>query len=145
MQLSTRARYAVRAMIELAILYGKGPVLLKNVATEQDISDKYLEQLLSPLRAKGYIHTVRGSKGGYALAVEPDAISLYEIIEVVEGTLAPVACVDNSKVCSRVDKCVTRDVWVRIKGKMVDELSAVSLASLAEEQVQKKDYLRKVT
>jgi len=134
LQLSTRARYAVRAMIELSIRYGEGPVLLKDVAHEQEISDKYLEQLLAPLRAKGFIHTIRGNKGGYVLAKPPEEISLYDVIEVVEGSLAPVSCVDNPGVCGRLDRCVTRKVWSNVKARIKEELEAVDLATLAREQ-----------
>ncbi len=135
MKLSTRARYAVRAMIELSARHGDGPVLLKDIAHYQEVSDKYLEQLLAPLRAKGFIHTVRGNRGGYVLAKSPDEINLYDIIEVVEGSMAPVSCVDNPEVCSRINMCVTRGIWANLKDKMVDELKSVSLASLVEEQI----------
>ena len=134
MQLSTRARYAVRAMIELAIRYGEGPVLLKDVASHQEISDKYLEQLLAPLRAQGFIHTLRGNRGGYVLAIPPEDVTLYDVIEVVEGSLAPVSCVDKPAVCSRIDKCVTRNVWVNIKTLIKEELESIDLATLAKQQ-----------
>lgn len=134
MKLSTRARYALRAMIEFALKYGEGPVMLKEVAKAQNISDKYLEQVLTPLRARGFVHTLRGNKGGYYLSGSPEDISVYDIIEVVEGSLAPAVCVDNPETCSRVDTCVTREIWCNLKNTIRKELGAVSLASLAEKQ-----------
>lgn len=137
MQLSTKARYAVRAMLELAINYGEGTLRLKEIARRQDISEKYLEQVLFPLRAKGYIYTQKGSRGGYALALEPAEITLHDIVQAVEGSLAPVACVDNAGVCDRVEICVTRDVWSRLKDIIIQELTAISLADLVVEQERK--------
>ena len=134
MQLSTKARYAARAMMELAICYGQGPTLLKNIAQKQNISEKYLEQLMAPLRASGLIYTMRGNKGGYLLGRDPKHITLYEVINIVEGSLAPVACVDKVEMCRRWERCATRQVWVRLKERLVTELQSVSLADLAESQ-----------
>ncbi len=134
MQLSTRARYATRAMIELTLFYGKGPLQLKEIAKKQGISDKYLEQVLTFLRKEGFILTQKGNRGGYLLAKPPGEITLYDVIRSVEGSLAPVACVDNTAVCEKTDGCVTRDVWSRLKQKIVEELSGTTLADLAREQ-----------
>ncbi len=138
MQLSTRARYATRAMLDLTLHYGEGPRQLKNIASKQGISEKYLEQVLTFLRKEGYILTQKGSGGGYLLAMPPREITLYDVIRSVEGSLAPVACVDNTAFCEKTDGCVTRDVWSRLKQKIVEELSATTLADLAREQ-EKKD------
>ena len=138
MQLSTRARYATRAMIELAIHYGKGPLQLREIAKKQGISEKYLEQVLTFLRKEGFILTQKGNRGGYMLAMPPEEITLYDIIRSVEGSLSPVACVDNASFCDRMDQCVTRDIWSRLKQKIVEELSSSTLADLALEQ-EKKD------
>ena len=138
MQLSTRARYATRAMIELTLFYGKGPLQLKEIAKKQGISDKYLEQVLTFLRKEGFILTQKGNRGGYLLAKPPGEITLYDVIRSVEGSLAPVACVDNTAVCEKTDGCVTRDVWSRLKQKIVEELSGTTLDDLAREQ-EKKD------
>jgi Rrf2 family protein len=137
MQLSTKARYATRAMLELAINYGEGTLQLKEIARRQDISEKYLEQVLFPLRAKGYIYTQKGSRGGYSLSMGPEEITLYDIVQTVEGSLAPVACVDNAGVCDRVDICVTRDVWSRLKNIVIQELKSINLADLVVEQERK--------
>jgi Rrf2 family transcriptional regulator, cysteine metabolism repressor len=134
MQLSTKARYAARAMMELAIYYGQGPTLLKNIAHKQNISEKYLEQLMAPLRASGLIYTMRGNKGGYVLGRDPKEITLYEVINVVEGSLAPVPCVDKAEMCQRWEFCATRQVWVKLKERLAAELQSINLADLAESQ-----------
>ncbi len=134
MQLSTRARYATRAMIELTLHYGKGPLQLKEIAKKQGISEKYLEQVLTFLRKEGFIFTQKGNRGGYLLAMPPEKITLYDVIRSVEGSLAPVACVDNIAACEKTEQCVTRDIWSRLKNKIVEELSATTLADLAQKQ-----------
>ena len=130
MRLSTKVRYAVRAMIELAANYEKTAIQLSDVAEKQNISVKYLEQVMSPLRVKGYVRTQKGSRGGYHLAVNPKEISLYEIIESIEGSLAPVSCVDDNS-CERSDKCVSREVWLQLKNVLSRELQSHTLADLA--------------
>lgn len=137
MQLSTKARYAVRAMVELAIHYGQGQLQLKEISKNQGISEKYLDQLLSPLRAKGYVYTLKGSQGGYCLARPPEEITIYQIISIVEGSLAPAPCIDNPKTCPRVDICATRDVWMGLKDRLIEELESINLAMLAQRQVEK--------
>ncbi len=132
MKLSTKSRYAARALIELALKYGEGPVKLKDVSENQDISLKYLEQVMFPLRVSGYVKTLKGSQGGYVLARPPEKISLLEIVECVEGSVAPVDCVDNADLCERADKCVTRDAWTGLKNAISSELGKISLAELVE-------------
>lgn len=134
MQLSTRARYAVRAVTELAVCYGQGPVLLKNIAKKQGISEKYLEQLLAPLRVSGLIYTRRGNKGGYLLGKDPRELSIYDVISQVEGSLAPAPCVDRQDYCERSSSCVTRRVWVDLNEKIMAELKATNFSRLAEQQ-----------
>ncbi len=134
MQLSTKARYAARALVELALKYGQEPVKLKDIASRQEISLKYLEQVMFPLRISGYVKTHKGSQGGYVLARPPEEINMYDVIRTVEGSLSPVDCVDNPELCHRVDKCVTRRVWVGLKDAIYNELSNITLAELAEKQ-----------
>ncbi len=137
MQLSTRARYATRAMLELAASYGEGPLQLKEIAKKQQISPKYLEQVLIDLRKAGYIHTQKGNRGGYMLAVPPQEITLYDVISTVEGSLAPVACVDNTALCSKSGQCVTREIWSRLKDKIKGELASTTMADLLLAQEEK--------
>ncbi len=134
MQLSTKVRYASRAMIELALNYKADPIQLNDIACKQDISVKYLEQIMAPLRARGFVRTQKGSRGGYHLAKKPSEITLYDIVESIEGSMAPVACVDNEFSCDRINVCVTRSVWHRVKDAIKAELEAKTLADLAAEQ-----------
>ncbi len=137
MRLSTKARYAARAMIDLASNYTGEPVKLKDIAENQDISIKYLEQLMNPLRVNGFVNTHKGSRGGYSLIRPPEQITLYDIVSCVEGSLAPADCVDNPGVCSRVKQCVTRNIWIRLHEVIVNELKSVTLDLLVEEQRKK--------
>lgn len=134
MQLSTKVRYAARAMIELALHYKEEPIQLNDIACKQDISVKYLEQIMAPLRARGLVRTQKGSRGGYHLAVKPADITLYDIVESIEGSLAPVSCIDNNGQCERTEICVTRNVWTRVRDAVKKELEDKTLADLAVEQ-----------
>ncbi len=134
MQLSTKVRYAARAMIELALHYKEDPIQLNDIACKQDISVKYLEQIMAPLRARGFVRTQKGSRGGYHLAVKPADITLYDIVESIEGSLAPVSCIDNNGQCERDKVCVTRNVWSRVRDAVKKELESKTLADLASEQ-----------
>lgn len=136
MRLSTKARYAARAMTELAVRSGRDPVKLKDIAESQDISIKYLEQLMHPLRVSGFVKTLKGSRGGYTLSRAAEDITLYDIVYAVEGSLAPVDCVDDARVCKRAEKCVTRNIWVNLHRVIVDELQKVTLKEMAEKQVE---------
>ncbi len=134
MRLSTKARYATRAMIELAVNYKGDPVKLKDIAHKQEISIKYLEQLMNPLRVNGLVSTQKGSRGGYSLVRPPEKITLYDIVKCVEGSLAPTECVENPDVCDRVEKCVTRNAWISLHEVIVVEMKSKTLSELAEEQ-----------
>lgn len=136
MQLSTKARYAARAMVELAMSYNKGALQLREIARKQDISEKYLEQIMISLRAGRFVYAQKGSRGGYHLTRHPNEITLFDIVHSVEGSLAPVFCVDNPESCSRVSVCVTRNVWLKLKNVLVMELKSITLDDLAREQRQ---------
>jgi len=137
MKLSTRGRYGVRAMLELAMSAGKGPVPLRDLASRQEISAKYLEQLLIPLKSAGLVKSVRGARGGYLLAREPELISLYDVVRSLEGPLAPVECVEDPDYCDRVGGCTVHLVWGEMGKMLVDFLSGMSLADLVERQKEK--------
>jgi Rrf2 family transcriptional regulator, cysteine metabolism repressor len=136
MKLSTKSRYATRALIELGLQYGEGPVKLKDISATQDISLKYLEQVMFPLRIGGYVKTIKGSQGGYILARHPDSITLLEIVECVEGPIAPVDCVDHAELCDRSNQCVTREAWIGLKNVIRSELGTITLAELVNKQKQ---------
>ena len=114
MKISTKIRYGTRAVLELACHYGEGPIELKEIAKRENISLKYLEQVIVPLRTAGLVKSVRGSKGGYSLAKPPSGICLKDLVEVLEGPFNLVECLDDPKVCQRAPSCVTRDIWKEV-------------------------------
>ncbi|MFH1061212.1 MAG: Rrf2 family transcriptional regulator [Pseudomonadota bacterium] len=134
MKLSTRGRYGVRAMLELALHQGEGPTALQELAQRQGISAKYLEQLLIPLKAAGLVNSVRGAKGGYLLAVSPEKVTLYEIVRTLEGPLAVVECVQDPSICERVGGCTVHLVWGEMSQKLVEFLSSITLSNMVERQ-----------
>jgi len=134
MKLSTRGRYGVRFMVDLAGHYGKGPILLTDIVARQNISQKYLGHLIRPLKAKGLINSQRGIKGGYVLAKPPAEITLKDVIEVVEGSLCLVDCVENSSACERAATCVFRDVWGETSRTIAKTFASMTLSHLVERQ-----------
>ena len=132
MRLSTRGRYGTRMMLDLAVHHDQGPTPLREIAKRQDLSVKYLEQLTIPLKAAGFIRSVRGARGGYTLAQKPDKISVGEIIEILEGGLSLVDCVEDPKFCKRQKECPTKDIWLRMSGRLMEELSALSLQDVLD-------------
>ena len=137
MKLSTKGRYGVRAMMDLALHYGEGPVLLKDIAKRQQISERYLEHLVLSLKAAGLVNSTRGAHGGFTLAKPPSQIRLSEIIQIMEGSIAPVACVDDPKVCSLADLCVTRDIWCEMEKAMSGVLESTTLEDLVQRRREK--------
>jgi len=137
MRLSTKARYGTRAMLDLAINSGEGPVLVREIARRQGFSARYLEQLLLFLKIAGLVRATRGARGGFSLAKPPSEIKLSEIIQIMEGSMAPVECVDNAGVCSRADLCVTREIWGEMKQAMDRILESTTLQDLVERQKRK--------
>lgn len=137
MKLSTRGRYGVRAMLELAMQAGNGPVPLRDLASKQEISAKYLEQLLIPLKGAGLVKSVRGARGGYMLATSPEKVNLYDIVRSLEGPLAPVECVQDPKFCERVGGCTVHLVWGEMGALLVDFLTSITLQEMVERQQQK--------
>jgi Rrf2 family transcriptional regulator, cysteine metabolism repressor len=137
-KLSTKGRYGVAAMYDLALHYGQGPISLKSVASRQGISEHYLEQLMGTLRKSGYVKSVRGAQGGYTLTKDPAQISVGDIIKIMEGPIAPVDClltdaVDN-EYCQRASICVTRGVWAKVRDSINGVLDSISLADLCREE-----------
>ncbi len=138
MKLSTRGQYGTRALLELALHQGQGPVLLRDIAQRQQISLQYLEHLISPLIAGGVVRSTRGAKGGVSLARAPEEIKLSEVVRLLEGSVAPVECVDNPEACNRSELCVTRDIWGELKQAIDDVLDSTTLKDLVERQKRKK-------
>lgn len=131
MKLSTKGRYGMRLMLDLALYYGNGPVLLKDIAERQEISEKYLGHLVAPLKTAGLINSSRGAHGGYMLAKEPAQITLKEVIRALEGSLSLAECINSPRVCRRVPACVTRDILEEMGEKMAEVLESTSLQDMA--------------
>ncbi len=134
MKLSTKARYALRAMLELAIREGTGPIQLNQVAKAQAISPKYLEQIAMPLRNAGLLRSERGPAGGYELARPATAITALDIVRAVEGPINLLECVGDTTVCTRADSCAARGLWRRVSVAINEVLDDTSLADLREAQ-----------
>ena len=132
MKLSTRTRYGTRALLELALHRGEEPIFLKDIAKRQQISLPYLEHLIAPLIAGGILRSTKGPRGGISLAKNPEEIRLSEITRLLEGSVAPVECINDPEICNRSEFCVTRDIWCEIKMVMEGVLESTTLQDLVE-------------
>ena len=135
MKLSTKGRYGLRAMIDLADYSEKMPQSIANIAARQSISDSYLEQLMAKLKKAGLIESIRGSQGGYVLARESSSISVGDILRALEGDLSPVKCagIKGESGCSGSGSCVTRNVWKRIDDSIQSAVDSIYLNELVED------------
>lgn len=144
MKISTKGRYALRIMIDLAVHKNCGYIPLKDIARRQDISDKYSEQIVNTLVKSDMVTSVRGAKGGYTLSKKPDEYTVGDILRVTEGTLVPVACMeDEVNTCDRVSCCVTINVYKKIKEAVDNVVDNISLADLENDYITKNgsDYI----
>jgi Rrf2 family protein len=132
MKLSTRTRYGIRAVIELAQHESDRPLQLKLIAERQEISIKYLEQLMSLLRSAGFVRSVRGSRGGYVLARPANQIRLSEVFRSLEGTVTTTECIEDTDACERSADCVAREMWMEVEAAIHQVLDATTLADLVE-------------
>ena len=130
MKISTKGRYALRLMLDLALYSDGSAVPLRDVAARQEISDKYLEQIVTQLSRAGLVRSVRGAGGGYLLTRKPEEYSVGEILRVLEGSLAPVSCADGTGCCDRADRCVTVEVWREIQAAVDGVVDRLTLADL---------------
>ena len=135
MKISTKGRYALRMMLDLAMYSEGGPVCLKDVARRQQISDKYLEQIIATLNKAGYVRSVRGAQGGYLLKKDPAEYTVGMILRLTEGDLAPVGCVGAEKEeCERKEGCVTIRIWQQINDAVNQVVDNITLADMLEWQ-----------
>ena len=137
MKLSTKGQYGTRMLLDIALHQDEEPVLLRDIAHRQQISLPYLEHLVTPLIAGGIVRSTRGAKGGISLARPSEQIRLNEVIQLLEGSIAPVECVNDPGVCSRSEFCVTRDLWDELKQAMNGVLESTTLQNLVERQKEK--------
>ena len=135
MKLSTKGRYGLRAMIDLADYSEETPQSIANIAARQSISDSYLEQLMAKLKKAGLIDSIRGAQGGYVLARESESISVGDILRALEGDLTPVKCseLDGNTECSGSDSCVTKTVWKRINDSIQNAVDGIYLKELVDD------------
>jgi len=142
MKISTKGRYALRLMMELALSDQDRPVRIREIAEKQTISDKYLEQIISVLNKAGFVRSIRGPQGGYLLTRKPIEYTAGDILRLTEGSLAPVDCVDGSLYdCPRVEKCATSILWKRMNDAINDVVDSITLEDLANWQIAKNgDY-----
>ncbi|MGN0377385.1 MAG: RrF2 family transcriptional regulator [Suilimivivens sp.] len=140
MKISTKGRYALRLMLDLALHDNDAPIRIKDIAARQDISDKYLEQIISSLNKAGYVKSIRGPQGGYKLGKDPSAYTVGMILRLTEGSLAPVACLeDEENLCLRQESCATLKLWQMMDAAIKSVVDKVTLADLVEWQQEKVD------
>ncbi len=132
MKLSTRSRYGLRIMFELALGYGSGAVQLQDIAKKQDLSEKYLSKLVFKLKKAKLIDSIRGAHGGYTLKLEPDSITVLDIVEALEGDLSIVDCTSKSVECNRSRTCPSRNIWCGLSKVINDYLAGITLQELVE-------------
>jgi Rrf2 family protein len=130
MKLSAKSRYGTRLMLDMAQHYQDGPIHLANVAKRQGISVKYLEQIIIPLKKANYIRSVRGPKGGHALARPPEEITVGEIVALLEKGTSLAECSANDEACERSSTCLTRRLWQEAAQAMFDKLHSITLADV---------------
>lgn len=134
MKLSTRGKYGLKAMFELSLQYGKGPMSLREIGLKHNISSNYLEHIFSDLKKSGLVESIRGAQGGYILKKEPRNISVGDIIRVLEGDIAPVSCVGTSKEkCPNEGNCATQNVWKKLNDSINSAIDTTTLADMAQE------------
>lgn len=135
MKISTKGRYALRLMLDIAMNGEDLPVSVKDIAKRQGISDKYLEQIVSVLNSAGYVRSIRGAQGGYQLKKDPATLTVGMILRLTEGSLAPVACVeDEHDMCEKLDNCSTAIVFKKLNTAINDVVDNITLADLVEWQ-----------
>ncbi len=134
MKLSTKCRYGARAIIEIARNNQNGPIKRKDIVKNQQISDSYLENILISLKNGGVIDTIRGAHGGYILHRPASEITLLEVVNVLEGSMAPVECIDNPSVCKRTSVCSTRTAWKKLKLAKEEVLRNITIQDLVESE-----------
>ncbi|MBU5590942.1 Rrf2 family transcriptional regulator [Clostridium sp. MSJ-4] len=132
MKLSTKGRYGVKAMFDLAINYGGAPISIKSISQRQGISEYYLEQLFSPLRKANLIKSIRGAQGGYVLNRKPEDITVADIMDILEGPIEISDCVEGTP-CDNMDCCATRLLWAKIKHSIDSVMQSVTLKDMVED------------
>jgi Rrf2 family protein len=134
MKISTKGRYGLRVLLDIAAHQEKGPVILRDISARQAISEKYLWQVINPMKAAGLVKSTRGAKGGYMLEKPPASVTLLEIVSVLEGPVSMVDCVGAPDQCERSGACVTRGVWGKIESAIKDSMAKITLQEIVDDQ-----------
>jgi len=131
MKFSTKTEYGMRAMVQIGKKYGQEPVSLATIAKDEKISQPYLERLVARLKADGLVKSTKGVKGGYELSRRPDDVSLFEVVEALEGPIAVFSCLmDNTKMICTRKSCLTKKVWIRLQDEIIKVLRNTKLSEL---------------
>lgn len=142
MRVSTKGRYALRLMLDLALNDSERPVPIKEIAQRQGISEKYLEQIISILNKASFVRSVRGPQGGYRLARKPKEYTVGMILRLTEGSMSPVDCIEDGTFCQRADECATSIVWKRLDDAVSGVIDHITLSDLVDWQLEKNgDYM----
>lgn len=134
MKISTKGRYGLRVLLDIATHQDHGPVILRDIAKRQDISEKYLWQVINPMKGAGLVTAARGSKGGYTLAKGVEEITLLDVVTALEGPVCVVDCVGDPAACERSSSCVARDIWKRVEDSLRATMAKISLKELVQNQ-----------
>lgn len=130
MRISTKGRYGLRTLMDIALHQAKGPVTLNDIADRQAISVKYLWQVINPMKTSGLLNVTRGAKGGYVLAKRPDEITMLEVVTNLEGPMSIVECLANEDACDRINSCISRTVWLEVNRAVEKALGNITLAEV---------------
>ena len=133
MKLSTRGRYGIRLMVELAKNYGKGSLSMSAISKNQDIPVKYLEQLIIPLKKANLVTSVRGPKGGHLLSKEPETINMWDVLTLLESNMSVVDCVKDASLCENAEDCLVRPFWGKAFDAMMNIFSNTSLQDIIDQ------------
>jgi Rrf2 family iron-sulfur cluster assembly transcriptional regulator len=133
LKLSTKSRYGTRLILDMAQHHNEGAIQLSDIAKRQDVSQKYLEQIIIPLKKANYLKGIRGAKGGYILNKHPREITVGEIVALLEGGTALCECSGNSTSCERADTCLTRNVWIEAAQAMFKTLNSITFSDIIKE------------
>lgn len=136
MKISTKGRYGLRAMIDIAIYSRESKVSISSIAERENISSNYLEIIIAVLKKKGYVNSTRGAKGGYLLAKEPKDISVGDLLRALEGDLNPINCAQfyTDQTCDTFDTCATKFVWKKIEESITNVVNNISLQDIVDEE-----------
>ncbi|MCS7180609.1 MAG: RrF2 family transcriptional regulator [bacterium] len=137
MKFSTRTRYGLRALVDIGLNYKDKFVLVKDISKRQNISNRYLEHILLSLKKAGILKSVKGMKGGFTFLKKPSEIKIKEIVEILEGKIVPVECVEKKEICERSESCAVRDLWCLLKSEIEKFLNSITLEELIERQKEK--------